>query len=995
MLRLILAALRYRLAATLALGALAMFAVASAAAIPLYASAADRHILASAWAQARPADRSLSVSADVDVVAGVDQAVGKLLSDVRKRAPQEILTETTGAVSRGVAQRPDGSGWFDAPLATRDDFCSHLDLTGACPSAAGEVAISDATAKELGGAGAGSTFFYNLLGVPDPARLTITGIYRPAANPSADPYWAGRTDLTPQPLRAANPIFTRVATFEAAKVEEIVATVDLMLPAPPWPDGALEGLDTDVSGNLHDAGFGVANGLPGLLGEIERARRGLGLSAPLGAFTMLVLCLGTLLLAASQLARRRRSEAAVGMLYGAPGRHRFLLTRGPTLLVLALAAPLGLALGLGLVDLAARHLLDQESVELSTPAFVAGAAALVVAAVAAGFAERGVQSGPVLEALRRVPSRLSRSGMLLELALAVTAIAAAVQALASGFTGLGAAAPILVAAAIGLAASRLVRPLAGLVGRVALERGRLVPGLAAVQLARRSAAGGVVSLAVVCLALIGHAAQAWELSGRDAHDRALKELGAPRVVSVAAMSRPALLAAVRSVDPQGAWAMAVAREPQAGRGELVAVDTVALPSIMDSPAGLRPAANPPGTGNAAGTGDGNVSALRPAANAPITINGTGVVLDVNVKEAVAAMTVNLVLVAPDGAAVTVPVTIPAEAGRHRIQAPVKNCAPGCRLAWLSFPRSPDELELHGIGQAGPDREVLGGAAIAAAARWRSSFELETEVTLSRGADFLALVYRPSDPRHVSRDIRLRPSDAPIPLPVAVSGDPSTMQTDALGQTGLFSSAPRPLEVVWAGRGIPGVPGGGLLADLNYADLLSDTLDNAARLEVWLGDDAPTDALARLEKTGLVVMNVDSIDLRAQRYLLSGNGLGLILLLAAAILGLIVAVLAMLVLSAGDRRSRAGDMRAWLDQGVPSRSVRRVALSGYRMMIVASLPVAFAACLGLWWLGSAGGGFALSPVRVLLPVLLAAAVLVAAGWAADHATDRLARKESSS
>jgi hypothetical protein len=64
-----------------------------------------------------------------------------------------------------------------------------------------------------------------------------------------------------------------------------------------------------------------------------------------------------------------------------------------------------------------------------------------------------------------------------------------------------------------------------------------------------------------------------------------------------------------------------------------------------------------------------------------------------------------------------------------------------------------------------------------------------------------------------------------------------------------------------------------------------------------------------------------------------------------------------------------------------------------MMIVASLPVAFAACLGLWWLGSAGGDLALSPVRVLLPVLLGAAVLVAAGWAADHATDRLARKES--
>src|SRR5688500_13154391 len=128
MLRLVLAALRYRLAATLALGALAMFAVASAAAIPLYASAADRHILTSAWAQASPADRTLSVTADVETAGGVGTAVNKLLADVRKRAPQELLTETTGALARGIAYYTDRSGWFDVPLATREGFCSHLDL---------------------------------------------------------------------------------------------------------------------------------------------------------------------------------------------------------------------------------------------------------------------------------------------------------------------------------------------------------------------------------------------------------------------------------------------------------------------------------------------------------------------------------------------------------------------------------------------------------------------------------------------------------------------------------------------------------------------------------------------------------------------------------------------------------------------------------------------------------------------------------------------------
>ncbi|HEX8008209.1 MAG TPA: hypothetical protein VF482_17480, partial [Trebonia sp.] len=452
MLRLILAALRYRLAATLAIGALAMFAVASAAAIPLYASAADRYIVSSAWTRAKPADRSLSETADVEMPAGVDPAERKLLGDVRKRAPQEILRETTGALTRGIAHRPNGSGWLDAPLAARDDFCSHLELTGACPVAAGEVVISDATAKELGGAGIGETFRYDLSGVPEPARLKIAGIYKPASDPGADPYWAGRTELTPQALRAANPIFTPAATFDAAGAQRIVATVDLLLPEPPWPAGSVDGLNEDPSGNMRDAGFGVVNGIPGLLSEIDNARSGLGLTAPLGAFTMLLLCLGTLLLAASQLARRRRSEAAVGLLYGAPARHRFLLTRGPTLLVLLLAAPLGLASGLALADLATRRLFGTTTpFEPTAPALIAGGAALAVSAVAAAFAERGGQTGPVLEALRRVPSRLTRSGMLLELGLAIAAMAAVAQALAGGLTGLGAAAPILAAAAIGLA----------------------------------------------------------------------------------------------------------------------------------------------------------------------------------------------------------------------------------------------------------------------------------------------------------------------------------------------------------------------------------------------------------------------------------------------------------------------------------------------------------------------------------------------------------------
>ena len=104
MLRLVLAALRYRLAATLALGALAMFAVASAAAIPLYASAADRHILTSAWAQASPADRTSMIDLDkLDDLAriylelGLDAVVPNVIEGIRANG-----MEGAPSASRGV-----------------------------------------------------------------------------------------------------------------------------------------------------------------------------------------------------------------------------------------------------------------------------------------------------------------------------------------------------------------------------------------------------------------------------------------------------------------------------------------------------------------------------------------------------------------------------------------------------------------------------------------------------------------------------------------------------------------------------------------------------------------------------------------------------------------------------------------------------------------------------------------------------------------------------
>jgi hypothetical protein len=248
-------------------------------------------------------------------------------------------------------------------------------------------------------------------------------------------------------------------------------------------------------------------------------------------------------------------------------------------------------------------------------------------------------------------------------------------------------------------------------------------------------------------------------------------------------------------------------------------------------------------------------------------------------------------------------------------------------------------------------------------------------------------YRPSDPRNVSRDIRLQVADAPIPLPVAVIGDSELTQTQEITQETLFAGVERPITVVRAFDSLPGVPADGLVVDLEYADRLSDNLENSAELQVWLSATAPHDAVELLEATGLVLVRSDSSAQRAARYRLSGDGLGLRLQLIAAALAVALTLLAILVLADTDRRGRLAELVSLREQGMSRRAVRRVAHAGYLGVVIAAMPVALVACAAAWWLSRAQ----LSLMSVGPPLLAAVLALVGVAWWADH---RLARAVAS-
>ncbi|MCW3820462.1 hypothetical protein ONA91_39130 [Micromonospora sp. DR5-3] len=1001
MLHLVFGVLASRKRQALSLALLAVLALAAGTAAPLYAAAADRQVVFAEVAAATPIERSVAMTAQVSSSVGAAAALADLVSQLRGAVRQSDLTEITGGWVRGRAVVADApTGPLGVSLVVRDEVCHHLALSGTCPSNANEVAISTPTARQLG-LHPGAELSYQVDGREQPLALRVVSIYDPVgpsdggryATPVADPYWAGRHELAPQPVHAANPIFTSMATLSAAGLETMVGTVDLVAGEHALTPESVRRLAPALAQASYGPGLEVASGLPQLLARIEHTRQVLHLSAPLGALQLLVLSWLVLLLAAGYAAAERRTETALTTLRGAPTRHRILLALGPTALVLAAAAPFGFGLGWLLVRAITWTVFtDSGAVPVDSTSLAAAGITLLAVLAGAAIAERRSHGGPLAHALRQIPPRRRVPTGLVELGAIVLALAAVAQSMTSRQApggGLPLLAPALLALVAGILAARLMRSIAAALGARSLHRGRVAVGLAAIQIARRRGADRLVALIVVALALVGFAASAWDARGQAMRDRAAVELGAARVLTVHAVSRPALLSAVRAADPDGRWAMAAARQTTSDT-TLVAVDSPRLAAVA-----LWPSA-------AGASAPAQVAAtLRPAANPPVQLTGAALALDVTVREPLSRpLPVTVALTGPRGEPLTGSFEITAEPGRrqYRIEVPACVQPPGCRLGWLSFARSPDRLVLNRIGQLAPERPILEGRALAAAARWRSAIGAEDAVRIHGGDEGVVLSYAPPrDAQTVSTDIRLQVADAPLPLPVVAAAPARLADTQELRAAPVFAGLRR-VEVAQALPVLPGVGSDGILADLEYADRLSDQQDNEAELQVWLGADAPADAVARLRAAGLVPLRDEAVVDRAARYRMRGPGLGLLLQLIASILTILLAALAVVVLAATDRPRRAVDLDALRLQGVDRRTVARAVRGCYLALVGVAVPVG-ALATGLAWVAGQGAlaAFVDLPsalampgprLAVVVPAMLgAAALLVGVALLAAHGLAR--------
>jgi hypothetical protein len=889
---------------------------------------------------------------------GPEQAVERLAAAVGKhfdRPGFDTLREAqlagqAGPVVGGGTSGPEApaSGATTAsPLAFRDGACERVRLIeGGCPASTGEAMLSNRTAAALTAA-VGSTVEYRGPGSRQAQRLTVTGIYRPAD--PYDAYWTGliavaRAGEAGEGSRAADDaIIVTLPTLAASGSPDVNPAIYQIATPQAFADATPKRVTRSflfAQYYLQIDGYHMQGELPALGQRIERDQRLVYVAVPAGAAQLLLLCWFALYLAVTFTGHQRRPDAGLLKLHGTGRGRTWALIAGQTALPMLAGAVVGLAAGYaGAVAIAGA--IDQPGQErLAAGLAVAGAAGAVLGGLLVALgAELRTMRASVVDLLRAVPSR--RRGWrtdVLDLVAVALALAGVYQTATGSSGGLALLAPGLLALAIGLIAARAAVEIAGRTGARQLREGRVAAGLIATGLARRPGTHRVFALLTVVVAGLGTAVLGWDGASRAGTERAAAELGADRVLTVQAPSRGRLLAAVRAADPGGTAAMAVVQTAAtAGTVPVLAVDATRLHAV----ARWRPEYGPDPS-----------PLLRPAGPEPVILTGERLRLSVTAAAVPAELHILATLAGPQGERIGAefgPITPQSK----EYEAPAR-CAPGCRLVSLALTGATGAGGTRPAAAPGTDIVVhgLGGAPaelFTDRTRWRPSLDQGgVGLTIARAADGLRLfaetVARRPD-KHA--DTRAFLVDAPVPLPVLAAGDlpapplAGDLRLDAVGGGAL------PVQVAGRAGLLPRLGASGALVDLESADRAGADFGSGDVMQVWLTRTAASSIVDRLAAEGVQVLSDEALAELAGRYAREGTPVALRFQLLAALVGVLLGAGVVAVVAAVEREPRAAELAALRVQGAPRRTVRRVALVGYAVLVGLSTVVGILAALAAW------------------------------------------------
>ncbi|MGW6283042.1 FtsX-like permease family protein [Kribbella sp. NPDC055071] len=478
--------------------------------------------------------------------------------DLDRLIPADLKPLFTPPVHGILSDIPWQGSPIDSRVMWREGYCAELTVTdGRCPTGPNEILVSTVD-QERFGLKPGS----KLVVLPGPsdqtAALTVVGNYRPKDSTGA--YWFGRTPVghskpPDDKVRGATDyIFTDRTTF----------TAPLWLPhttldTRPVPGKArLDDLDrlTDATNATKtaaiDLGAENTTGLPGVLDRIRHERSQAATTIPLVMVQVAVFGLVVLALALAVVADQRRPEIAVARLRGSSarrtGRSLSVELGVPVLIGTLAGAPVGFGL---LMIVRATWLRGGAPIELPWTVPLALLAVAIVTLGVVVLQVRGVVRQDISALLRRVvPHRRGRTVGLVDLIIIVLAVAGVVSALTGTDQGpVPVLAPALLSLAVGLAIAHLLLPIAGLISRRALRRGRLGLALGALQISRRPAGTRIVAAVAVAAGLVAFAGQAASVGDRNWEDRAGYEAGAAGVLRVNSGNVGTFTRAVDKLDP--------------------------------------------------------------------------------------------------------------------------------------------------------------------------------------------------------------------------------------------------------------------------------------------------------------------------------------------------------------------------------------------------------------------------------------------------------------
>ena len=939
---------------------------------PLYARAASESTLTD---DLRAAGSNAGLSFVVD---GESRDLGAA-DAVQRRIGSVTTARWFGRPIRGgslvvTARAPGDGASTPSTMVWRDGVCAQVVVTaGHCATRPGEAMVPAATTSDAPHWRVSQPLtVYQGLQAADGSGITdgpvagkarIVGVYRPRNFQSG--YWFGLPYFNAQlgpgaasALRlAADAIFVAHGQFATAP-EGTTGDVDVDVPLLPsrvrladvpavrrtlasvqkrFPTSTLVTPGTPE----------VRSGLSHVLDTAARDRREVRDATLVVVLELATLSLLVLFQVVGGAVAARGDEVALAKLRGLSPWRTVLFALGEPVALLAVAAPVGFGVALAVAHaLGSSALVGGTPVAVTSSAWWALAAAFTGSALAALLAAWRTLTRSVLEQWRTTspPVRGTRFLLVVDLALAAAAVAAvAGLRLDSNARAVLLVAPALVVLAVALVGTRVLPPALRLGLRPTRAGRRIAMFLALRQTIRRPGGLRLATLLALAAGLATFAVCGEAVAQGNRQARAQTEVGSARRLAVQFESGHDPQSIVDAVDPRNRWAMAAATWSSDGgtpdartvNGPLLGVEPARLPHVSYDVRGQRsPAAL--------------ARDIFSATTRPAILRGRHV-----------RVVIDTTSLAGDHPAVVLQIrrahspVATVQAGTLatgvRAYTAAVDCTDGCSFAGLIIDRSIDaqdlvraELRLTAVQSdaGGSYRPVA--MALAAPASWRAAqLGYGARTTFAKAGTALAVSFRATD----GSSPILEFADSPNVLPIAAG--PKSLATPALtGAVEDYSSTVLPYRVVQKVSPLPFVLDTGAIADLDYLRIRLPNFAREASWSVWLGSSAPSDAVARLRKAGLLVQNTTTTSQRVAVLGRQGPALGLLLLLVCAVAAAVLAVGGTAVSLLADARRRLFELAALRVIGVRRRTLRDSAMAEQALLLgaalVLGLPSGFAA-----------------------------------------------------